>query len=160
MLFERIFARDVPSLSRRKAGNAALSSLVLFRARASFSSCAAIVFLKIAFSLKRFLLKSLALNPWTFLANLARSCTDRASFFRRRSGASKRSPCLFRCCSMCSCWGIFYGAAAAARCRVAAGCSHRDSRRALLVLPLMHAYAMAVVTSYVRCMRMRPRVGA
>ena len=28
-----------------------------------------------------------------------------------------------------------------------------------LLLPLMHAYAIAVVTSYVRCMCMRPRVG-
>merc|ERR1719486_1137232 len=35
--FERIFARDVPSLSNKKAGTAALSSDVLFRARASFS---------------------------------------------------------------------------------------------------------------------------
>ena len=107
MLFERIFARLVPSLSNKNAGTAALSSDVLFLARASFSSCAAMVFLSIAFSLKRFLLKSLARNPWTFLANLARSWTDRASFFRRRSGASSLSPCLFRCCSMCSCWGIF-----------------------------------------------------
>merc|ERR1719261_968543 len=47
MLFERIFALEVPSLSRRNAGKAALSSDVLFRARASFSSWAAIVFLKI-----------------------------------------------------------------------------------------------------------------
>ena len=114
MEFDSIFARDVPSLSNKNAGTAALSSDVLFRARASLSSCAAMVFLRIAFSLKRFLLKSFARNPWTFLANLARSWTLLASFFRRRSGASKRSPWRLRCCSMCSCWGIFYGAAAAA----------------------------------------------
>merc|ERR1712070_859411 len=72
MEFERIFARDVPSRSRRKAGRAALSSDVLFLALASFSSWAAIVFLRMAFSLKRFLLNNFARNPWTFLANLAR----------------------------------------------------------------------------------------
>ena len=115
------------------------------------------VFLRMAFSLNRFLLNNLARKPWTFLANLARSWTLLASFFRRRSGASSLSPCLFRCCSMCSCWGIFYGAAAAA--------SELFRRRALsavalqqpaltethgerwLLMPLVHAYAMAVATS-------------
>ena len=119
---------------------------------------------------KRFLLNNLARKPWTFLANLARSWTLLASFFRRRSGASKRSPWRFRCCSMCSCWGIFYAAAAAASER-SPGVAPRGLQAAALsgptwahgerwlLLPLMHAYAIAVVTSYVRCMCMRPRVG-
>mmetsp|Transcript_6764 Transcript_6764/g.21025 ORF Transcript_6764/g.21025 Transcript_6764/m.21025 type:complete len:207 (+) Transcript_6764:668-1288(+) len=105
-VFDRIFARDTPSRSSKNAGKAPSSALSSLRARASFSSCSAIVLRIVAFSLKRLRLWSLARMPCTFRANVALSCTSRASFFRFRSGASNRSPCRFRCCSMYSCCGI------------------------------------------------------
>mmetsp|Transcript_390 Transcript_390/g.1223 ORF Transcript_390/g.1223 Transcript_390/m.1223 type:complete len:295 (+) Transcript_390:53-937(+) len=105
MELDKILARDAPSRSSKNAGTAPSSGRAL-AARASFSSCALIVLRIVAFSLKRCLLKSFARRPWTFCANAARSWTWRASFFRRFSGASRRSPWRFRCCSMYSCCGM------------------------------------------------------
>mmetsp|Transcript_20168 Transcript_20168/g.68312 ORF Transcript_20168/g.68312 Transcript_20168/m.68312 type:complete len:264 (+) Transcript_20168:52-843(+) len=114
MELERILARETPSRSSKYAGTAALPAPSSFLARASRSSCMEMVLRMVAFSLKRFALCSLARRPCTLRANFASSWTARASFLRRFSGASKRSPWRFRESSMCSCCGILVERRAAA----------------------------------------------